>query len=96
MKWQGQLGIARAAILNAEAKIKSAALNVEYTQVAAPISGRVGRQQVDLGNLVGNGEATLLTEITRFDPMYVYFNLNERDLLRVLKMLQGKGTAGRD
>ena len=90
VKWQGQLGIARAAILNAEAKIKSAALNVEYTQVAAPISGRVGRQQVDLGNLVGNGEATLLTEITRFDPMYVYFNLNERDLLRVLKMYKEK------
>jgi RND family efflux transporter MFP subunit len=90
VKWQGQLGTARAAILLAEAKIKSAELNVEYTQVAAPISGRVGREQVDLGNLVGNGEATLLTEITRFNPMYVYFNLNERDLLRVLKMYKDK------
>jgi len=90
VKWQGQLGTARAAILLAEAKIKSAELNVEYTQVAAPISGRVGREQVDLGNLVGNGEATLLTEITRFNPMYVYFNLNERDLLRVLKMYREK------
>ena len=90
VKWQGQLGTARAAILLAEAKIKSAELNVEYTQVAAPISGRVGREQVDLGNLVGNNEATLLTEITRFNPMYVYFNLNERDLLRVLKMYKEK------
>ncbi|MCK5383439.1 MAG: efflux RND transporter periplasmic adaptor subunit [Gammaproteobacteria bacterium] len=90
VKWQGQLGTARAAILLAEAKIKSAELNVEYTQVAAPISGRVGREQVDLGNLVGNGEATLLTEITRFNPMYVYFNLNERDLLRVLEMYKEK------
>ncbi len=90
VKWQGQLGTARAAILLAEAKIKSAELNVEYTQVAAPISGRVGREQVDIGNLVGNGEATLLTEITRFNPMYVYFNLNERDLLRVLKMYREK------
>ena len=90
VKWQGQLGTARAAILLAEAKIKSAELQVEYTQVAAPISGRVGREQVDLGNLVGNGEATLLTEITRFNPMYVYFNLNERDLLSVLKMYREK------
>jgi len=90
VKWQGQLGTARAAILLAEAKIMSAELNVEYTQVAAPISGRVGREQVDLGNLVGNGEATLLTEITRFNPMYVYFNLNERDLLRVLKVYREK------
>jgi len=90
VKWQGQLGTARAAILLAEAKIKSAELNVEYTQVAAPISGRVGREQVDLGNLVGNGEATLLTEITRFNPMYVYFNLNERTLLRVLEVYKEK------
>jgi len=90
VKWQGQLGTARAAILRAEAKIEIAELNVEYTQVAAPISGRVGREQVDLGNLVGNGEATLLTEITRFNPMYVYFNLNERDLLRVLKLYKEK------
>jgi RND family efflux transporter MFP subunit len=90
VKWQGQLGSARAAILSAEAMIKTAQLNLEYSRVAAPISGRVGREQVDLGNLVGNGEATLLTEITRFNPMYVYFNLNERDLLQVLKVYKEK------
>ena len=90
VKWQGQLGTARAAILLAEAKIQSAELNVEYTQVAAPISGRVGREQVDLGNLVGNGEATLLTEVTRYDPMYVYFNINELDMLRVRDMYEEK------
>ena len=90
VKWQAQLGTARAAILLAEARIQSAELNVEYTQVAAPISGRVGREQVDLGNLVGNGEATLLTEVTRYDPMYVYFNINERDLLHVRKVYKEK------
>ena len=90
VKWEARLGTARAAILLAEAKIESAELNVEYTQVAAPISGRVGRQKVDIGNLVGNGEATLLTEVTRFNPMYVYFNLNELDMLRVLKMYKEK------
>jgi RND family efflux transporter MFP subunit len=72
VKWQGQLGTTQADILIAEAKIESAELLVEYSHVAAPISGRVGREQVDLGNLVGNGEATLLTDVTRFNPMYVY------------------------
>ena len=90
VKWQGQLGTTQADILIAEAKIESAELLVEYSQVAAPISGRVGREQVDLGNLVGNGEATLLTEITRFNPMYVYFNLNERNLLLLLKIYREK------
>ena len=90
VKWQGQLGTTQADILIAEAKIESAELLVEYSQVAAPISGRVGREQVDLGNLVGNGEATLLTDVTRFNPMYVYFNLNERNLLRLLKVYREK------
>ena len=90
VKWQGQLGTTQADILIAEAKIESAELLVEYSQVAAPISGRVGREQVDLGNLVGNGEATLLTDVTRFNPMYVYFNLNERNLLRLLAVYREK------
>ena len=90
VKWQGQLGTTQADILIAEAKIESAELLVEYSQVAAPISGRVGREQVDLGNLVGNGEATLLTDVTRFNPMYVYFNLNERNLLRLLAIYREK------
>ena len=90
VKWQGQLGTTQADILIAEAKIESAELLVEYSHVAAPISGRVGREQVDLGNLVGNGEATLLTDVTRFNPMYVYFNLNERNLLILLNIYREK------
>jgi len=52
--------------------------------VTAPLSGRVGRDLVDKGNLVGDGEATQLTTVTSYHPMYAYFNLNERDLLRVM------------
>ena len=44
----------------------------------------MGRNVVDIGNLVGQGEATVLTDITQFDPMFAYFNLNERDLLRLI------------
>jgi RND family efflux transporter MFP subunit len=84
VKWRGERDIARAAEARAKAKVEKARLNLSYTKVTAPISGRVSRNFVDLGNLVGEGKPTLLTTVTRFDPMYVYFNLNERDLLRVM------------
>ncbi len=86
VKWRGERDIARAAVLRAQAKVERAELDLGYTQVTAPIAGRVGRNLVDTGNLVGEGEPTLLTNVTRYDPIYAYFNLNERDLLRVMAM----------
>lgn len=86
VKWRGERDLALASIKAAEAKIARAELDLGYTKVTAPIAGRVGRHQIDLGNLVGEGEATKLTEVTQYDPMYVYFNLNERDLLRIMSM----------
>ena len=88
VKWRGERDVALAAIERAKAKVERANLNLSYTQVAAPISGRVSRNFVDVGNLVGEGEPTLLTTVTRFDPMYAYFNLNERTLLRVMAMFR--------
>ena len=84
VKWRGQRDIAKADVLRAKAKVEKAALNLSYTQVTSPITGRVSRNFVDVGNLVGEGEPTLLTTVTRYDPIYVYFNLNENDLLRVM------------
>ena len=86
VKWRGETRKSEAQIKTAEAKIARAQLDLEYARVKAPISGRVGREQVNIGNLVGEGEATVLTDITDYDPMYVYFNLNERDLLRVMQV----------
>ena len=88
VQWRGERDIARAAVDMAKARVERARLDMDYTKVTAPISGRVARNLVDVGNLVGEGEPTLLTTITRYDPMYVYFNLNERDLLKVLDRLQ--------
>jgi RND family efflux transporter MFP subunit len=88
VKWRGDQQVAGAAIQRAEAKVERAKLELSYTQVAAPISGRVGRNLVDIGNLVGAGEATVLTEITQHDPMYVYVDLNEHDLLRVTRIFR--------
>ena len=86
VKWRGERDVALAAIERAKANLERADLNLGYTQVTAPISGRVSRNFVDVGNLVGESEPTLLTTVTRHDPIYAYFNLNEYDLLRVQTM----------
>ena len=90
--WQGERDVALAAIERAKAKLERANLNLSYTKVTSPISGRVSRNKVDIGNLVGEGEATLLTTVSRYDPMYAYFNLNENDLLRVMSMYRERIT----
>jgi RND family efflux transporter MFP subunit len=86
VRWEGQKAVAAAKIISAESAIEQAELDIEYTNVKAPISGRVGRNMVDFGNLVGEGEATILTDITKRDPIYAYFYLNEKDLLRVMRL----------
>jgi RND family efflux transporter MFP subunit len=50
---------------------------LSYTEIVAPISGRVSRTLVDVGNIVGYGEQTVLTTIVSDDPMYAYFNPTE-------------------
>lgn len=75
---------AKAGVLVRHADLTRAEINLGYTEVKAPITGRVGRNLVDVGNLVGESEATILTDITTYDPIYVYFEVNERDLLQVM------------
>jgi multidrug efflux system membrane fusion protein len=72
-----------AAISGAEAAVETAAMNLEWTEVRAPISGRIGRAHVTEGNLVQAGapSATLLTTIISLDSMYVYFDADERAFL---------------
>ena len=72
-----------AEIDKAVANAAIAAINYSYTHVAAPFDGRIGRHLVDVGNLVGNGVATNLANIQQIDPIYVYFNLNELDLIKL-------------
>jgi RND family efflux transporter MFP subunit len=83
--WLYQRDAAKAAVMSAEAQRDLARLNLSYTKVTAPFDGRIGRRLKDPGNLVGAGEATLLAEIDQVDPLYVYFTMNERDLLDVTK-----------
>ncbi|MFH1117776.1 MAG: efflux RND transporter periplasmic adaptor subunit [Pseudomonadota bacterium] len=73
-----QVGIARAGL-------EKAKLDLSYTRVTAPITGRVSRNYVDVGNLVGAKDKTLLTEIVNDDSVYVYFDVSERDLLMLMR-----------
>jgi RND family efflux transporter MFP subunit len=81
---QAEVLTAQAAIAEARADVRNAKITLGYTEIRAPISGRIGRSLVDEGNLVGAGEQTLLTTIIQRAPMYAYFNINERDLLTYL------------
>jgi multidrug efflux system membrane fusion protein len=73
-----------AAVRAAEAALRSARLNLEWTTVRAPIAGRVGRAEITAGNLVQAGPPTgsLLTTIVSLDPIYVYFDTDEQLYLK--------------
>lgn len=79
---QNKLAVTKAEREKARAALKQAEFNLSYTKIYAPISGRVGRTLVTVGNLVGYNEPTLLTTIVKMDPIYVDFEIPERDLLR--------------
>ena len=82
--WRFQRDSSQAAIVAAEANRDLAKLDLGYTKVTAPFDGRIDRRLKDPGNLVGAGEFTLLAEVNQIDPIYVYFTINESDLLRVM------------
>lgn len=77
--------VARSQVGIAEANLEKANLDLSYTRVTAPINGRLSRNYVDVGNLVGAKEKTLLTEIINDDSIFVYFDVSERDFLMLLR-----------
>jgi multidrug efflux system membrane fusion protein len=80
-----QQDIAKAAVGIAQANLETAQLNLDYTQVKSPIDGRVSRNLVDEGNLVGAGQKTELATVVNDDSVYAYFNLSEREFLPLLR-----------
>lgn len=75
---------------NAIASVDQAQLNLDYTHVTAPVSGRVGRHEVSIGNLVmgGTGTTTLLTTIVSLDPIWLMFNVSEGDGMAYKRLVQ--------
>jgi membrane fusion protein, multidrug efflux system len=94
------LQAAHAAETQAEGALKAAQLNIEFTHVLAPITGRVSRHLVSVGNLVqgsDNGASTLLTTIVSLDPIYIYFDMDEATYLRNNKLyFEGKRPSSRE
>ena len=80
------IGQAQAAIEAANANIRQARLNVEFCTITSPIRGIAGIRQVAPGNLVGQGEPTLLTTVSNVNPMRVYISISEADYLTYQKM----------
>ncbi|HEY9566937.1 MAG TPA: efflux RND transporter periplasmic adaptor subunit [Thalassobaculum sp.] len=79
-----ELRVAGADLEIAQADVRSAELNLTYTEISAPVSGRVSLHSVSVGNLVsgGAGDATtLLTTIVAFDPIHFYFDISEANFL---------------
>ena len=89
-------GEARAGIQSARAAVDRAALDLEFTRVTAPIDGRISRYLITEGNLV-TADTTLLTTIVSIDPMYAYFDADERSVLHVRQLIrEGKVQSARD
>jgi membrane fusion protein, multidrug efflux system len=94
------LQAAHAAETIADGTLKAAQLNVEFAHVLAPITGRVSRHLVSVGNLVqgsDNGPSTLLTTIVSLDPIYIYFDVDEATYLKNNRLwFEGKRPSSRD
>src|SRR5262249_3047970 len=99
-KTEAARGVDIANLAADKAMVASRALDLEYTKVIAPVSGRVSRYVVTVGNLIQSGDqggGPLLTTIMSVDPMYAYFDVDEYTVLRVRQLIrEGKFKAARD
>ena len=97
-----QVNIATASRDAAIAAVNQAQLNLDYTRVTAPVSGRMGRHEVSIGNLImggtsGTTSTTLLTTIVSLDPIWLSFNVSEGDGMTYKRLVQkGEVKSARD
>jgi multidrug efflux system membrane fusion protein len=87
--YKAQRDMAEAAVIAAKAALDQAELDLSYTRIESPIDGKISRNYVDAGNLVGAGENTLLARVVKLDPIYVYFNASESEYLDYIKDVRG-------
>jgi len=91
--------MAAAEVTSAQASVETAELNLGYSRITAPISGRIGRRLMTEGNLVNGdqGQSSLLATIMSLDPIYCYFEADERSALKYQKLArEGKSENMRD
>ena len=90
---------AEASIAAAAARVRAAEVNLGFTRVTAPISGRISRKYVTPGNLIngGEGQSTLLTTIASIDPIYAYMDVDEQSVLKYQRLsIEKKRDSARD
>jgi multidrug efflux system membrane fusion protein len=88
---------AQAALRAAEAQLKTATLNLGYTEIRAPVSGRVGKALITEGNLVAAGAgAPVLTTLVSVDPIYASFDVDEKIVMQALHDLKSSGDGALD
>ena len=96
---KANLAVARAQLKAAEAAVRNAELNLDWTDVRAPLAGRISDRKVDAGNLIQGGQqgATLLATIVTLDPIRFVFDVSESDYLRYTRLfLSGAMASSRD
>jgi len=81
--------LSEAAVESGKASVTQADLNLKYTTIDSPISGIISKLSVDVGNLVGRGEPTLLATVSAINPIYADFAITEADYLRMVKKIPG-------
>jgi len=84
---------ARANVLQAQANTENAEINLSYTTVEAPFDGVVTARKVSVGELVGGEQPSQLASIVQLDPIWVWFNLSERDVQRVRAAMAERGVS---
>ena len=82
-EWKSKAEQSAADVMNAQAAIEVADINLGYTRVTAPFDGVVTNHLVDRGALVGVGSPTKLATIIQLDPVYVYFTMSEPQILKI-------------
>jgi len=90
--YQTDFNTYKARVNENNAQVENAKIQLGYTKVYSPIDGIIGRVQVDVGNLVGQNEPTLLATISTVDPVYVNFSINEADYIRANRNKVGSKT----
>jgi membrane fusion protein (multidrug efflux system) len=83
---------ANAEVAAAKARVMQAELDLSYCSIHSPISGMIGFLQVDEGNLVGRGDATLLATVSLSNPLLVDFNISEVEFLKITRDNRGHGS----
>jgi RND family efflux transporter MFP subunit len=87
---------AAAAVQSLRAGVEQAELDLGYTEVRAPIPGRIGRILVTQGNLVGGTDPTVIATIVQLDPIYIYWSPSEKERLDVLRLRKAGRYVARD